>query len=102
VRYGRAHSDDGTEEIHALAPFSQMHDPRLGLLELEAHLGQDRGERLKRALQRVRYVGLTRTVGRTSLCGAHRANRLVLLRFDLRSSLCACSPEATDRVLGGY
>ena len=38
------------EEIHALASFSQVHDPRLRRLELKAHLGEDRGERLKGAL----------------------------------------------------
>ena len=39
-----------TEEIDALASFSQMHDPRLGRLELQAQFGQDRGERLDGAL----------------------------------------------------
>lgn len=39
-----------TEEIDSLASFSQMHDPRLVRLELEAQFGQDRGERLEGAL----------------------------------------------------
>jgi hypothetical protein len=38
------------EEIHALASFSQMHDPRLVRLELQAQFGQDRGERFQGAL----------------------------------------------------
>jgi len=38
------------EEIHALASFPQLHDPRLCRFELEAHLGEDRGERLKGVL----------------------------------------------------
>jgi hypothetical protein len=36
------------KEIKALAPFPEVHDPRLGLLELKAKLGQDRRERRKR------------------------------------------------------
>jgi hypothetical protein len=37
----------GEPEIHGpLASFMQMHDPRLGLLEFKAHLGEDRSERL--------------------------------------------------------
>src|SRR5215207_7229232 len=38
------------EEIKALASFAQVHDPGLGLLELEAHLGQDGRERRKGVL----------------------------------------------------
>ena len=33
------------EEIQALPTFGQVHDPRLGVLELKAKLGQDRRER---------------------------------------------------------
>ena len=36
------------EEIQALPTFGQVHDPRLGVLELKAKLGQDRRERRKR------------------------------------------------------
>ena len=38
------------EEIQPLASFSQMHDPRLGLLQLQAQLRQDRRERLEGVL----------------------------------------------------
>ena len=55
------------EEIDALASFSQMHDPRLVRLELQAQFGQDRGERLKGALSllfgradRQQIIGLCR------------------------------------------
>jgi hypothetical protein len=38
------------EEIQSLASLPQMHDARLGRLELQAQLVQDRSERLKSAL----------------------------------------------------
>ena len=37
-----------TEEVHSLASLLQVHDPRLGLLELEPQLFEDRRERRKR------------------------------------------------------
>ena len=36
------------EKVQPLPTFCQMHDPRLGLLELKPQLGEDRRERLKR------------------------------------------------------
>src|SRR5665213_3464788 len=38
------------KEIQPLASLSQLHDPGLRLLELKAHLGEDRGERLEGVL----------------------------------------------------
>ena len=38
------------EEVQPLAPFAQVHDPRLGLLGLEPELGQDRPQRREGAL----------------------------------------------------
>jgi hypothetical protein len=38
------------EEVNALASFSQVHDPCLGLLELKPQLGQDHRERPKGVL----------------------------------------------------
>jgi hypothetical protein len=36
------------EKVQALPTFCQVHDPRLGVLELKAKLGQDRRERGER------------------------------------------------------
>ncbi len=62
------------EEINALASFSQMHDPRLVRLELQAQFGQDRGERLKSAFgllfglaDRQQIIGLCRVSGYAEL-----------------------------------
>ena len=38
------------KEVETLAPFPQMHDPRLRLLRLEAELGEDGPQRRERAL----------------------------------------------------
>ena len=38
------------EEVKPLASFSQVHDPRLGVLQFQAELRQDRRERRERVL----------------------------------------------------
>ena len=38
------------QKVNALAPFGQVHDPGLGVLELKAQLRQDQPQRRKRRL----------------------------------------------------
>ena len=58
------------EKVQPLPTFCQVHDPCLGLLELEPELGQDRRERQQRSFgflsavaERQQIVGLCRVSG---------------------------------------
>ena len=59
------------EEVHALTTFNQAHDPGLGLLGLQAQLGQDDCERLAGVLS---LQASRRPLGVAANAGSSRAS----------------------------